>query len=74
MLDSQCHPAARNCQDTRMNNLGGLGSQYCEHLFDPLKCHSVDTKEDRDIHDNGLQNVAQDVIHMVFVPFHQFGN
>ena len=49
-----------------MNNLGGLGSQYCEHLFDPLKCHSVDIVEDRDIQLNDIYD-GQDENHMVLV-------
>ena len=49
-----------------MNNLGGLGIQYCEHLFDPLKCHSVDIVEDRDIQLNDIYD-GQDENHMVLV-------
>jgi hypothetical protein len=58
------HPV--NFHNSQMNNLGGLGSQYCEHLFDPLKCHSVDTKEDRDIQMNEIYD-GQYENHMVLV-------
>jgi hypothetical protein len=34
----------------------------------------VGIEEEEDIHVHGLQNVAQDVIHMVFVPFRLFVN
>jgi hypothetical protein len=49
-----------------MNNLGGLGSQYCEHLFDPLKCHNVDIMEEEDIQMNAVYN-GQDENHTALV-------
>ena len=57
-----------NCGEYWMNNPGSLGSQYCEHLLDPLEYYSVDTKEYMDNQSHDKHIAVQDEIHKFHHP------